>query len=58
MQPEFDGIEDHYLTLPAAVELETLSDRNIGLEEGVLTLREPELKARVFEPVISQVVSF
>ncbi|RUS19399.1 LOW QUALITY PROTEIN: hypothetical protein BC937DRAFT_87552, partial [Endogone sp. FLAS-F59071] len=57
IKPEFDGIEDHYLTLPAAVELEALSDKDIGLEEGVLALREPELKARVFEPVISQVLN-
>ncbi|RUO96982.1 hypothetical protein BC936DRAFT_141178 [Jimgerdemannia flammicorona] len=56
-QPEFDGLEDHFLTLPAAVDLDSLSDRNIGLEEGVLTLRATDLKAKVFEPVILQVLN-
>lgn len=57
IKPEFDGLEAHYLTLPASVELTSLTDPSVGLEEGVLTLSAAELKNDVFEPVISAVLT-
>lgn len=56
IKPEFDGFEDHFLQLPAAMGLGDLTDEEIGLENGVLHLPAEELRNEVFEPVIQQVL--
>ncbi|OZJ04227.1 hypothetical protein BZG36_02962 [Bifiguratus adelaidae] len=56
IKPEFDGMEDHYLQLPASVELADRNDENIGLEEGVLKLPADELNEQVFDPIVNQVL--
>ncbi|KAI9310610.1 hypothetical protein BX666DRAFT_2005317 [Dichotomocladium elegans] len=56
IKPEFDGVEDHFLELPASMGLGDLTDESIGLENGSLCLPANELRDQVFEPVIDQVL--
>ncbi|GAA5801684.1 hypothetical protein HPULCUR_007134 [Helicostylum pulchrum] len=56
VKPDFDGIEDHFLDLPASMGLGDLTDADIGLDNGSLCLPAEELKDFVFEPVIRQVL--
>lgn len=57
IKPQFDGVEDQFVTLPASMHLSTLTNTAIGLEEGVLCLTAAELKSEVFEPVIREVLA-
>ncbi|KAI9496191.1 hypothetical protein BDB00DRAFT_809414 [Zychaea mexicana] len=62
IKPEFDGIDDHYVTLPRSVELEdlpaSLRDYDDGsLDEGTIKLSADELKQQVFDPIIDKVLS-
>ncbi|RUS22480.1 hypothetical protein BC937DRAFT_88808 [Endogone sp. FLAS-F59071] len=57
IKPQFDGIEDQFLQLPAAMHLDSITNAAIGLEEGVLCLTGQELKTEVFEPVIRDVLT-
>ncbi|KAI8973362.1 hypothetical protein BDF20DRAFT_907002 [Mycotypha africana] len=57
IKPEFDGLDDHYLNLPAIVNLEDLMIDDCSLDEGTLVLRANELKEKVFEPIIQRVLS-
>ncbi|ORE03392.1 hypothetical protein BCV72DRAFT_32461 [Rhizopus microsporus var. microsporus] len=56
IKPDFDGVEDHFLDLPASMGLGDLSDPDIGLDNGSLCLPAEELRDYVFEPVIRQVL--
>ncbi|RUP50449.1 hypothetical protein BC936DRAFT_139040 [Jimgerdemannia flammicorona] len=57
IKPQFDGVDDQFLQLPAAMNLEELTNEAIGLEDGVLCLTAAELKSEVFEPVIRDVLT-
>ncbi|KAF9574657.1 hypothetical protein EC968_005887 [Mortierella alpina] len=56
VKPLFDGIEDQYVTMPAVPGRADLTDYDIGLEEGVLTLNAEEMRREVFDPVIDDVL--
>ena len=56
IKPDFDGVEDHFLDLPASMGLGDLTDADIGLDNGSLCLPADELTKYVFEPVIRQVL--
>ncbi|KAI9475768.1 MAG: hypothetical protein EXX96DRAFT_620246 [Benjaminiella poitrasii] len=56
IKPEFDGDEDQYLALPAALGIEGADDPDAGIEDGTLHIPCHELRQRVFEPVINQVI--
>ncbi|GAN09730.1 chaperone protein [Mucor ambiguus] len=56
IKPDFDGVEDHFLDLPASMGLGDLTDNDIGLDNGSLCLPADELREYVFEPVIRQVL--
>ena len=63
IKPEFDGVDDHYVTLPRSVELdelpESIHDYDDGcLDEGTIKLTAQELKQQVFDPVVDRVVSW
>jgi hypothetical protein len=57
IKPEFDGLDDQYLNLPAIVKLDLLCEPDPDcVDEGTLILRASELKEKVFEPVVKKVV--
>lgn len=56
VKPMFNGQEDVLMQIPQATGLEDLNDSEIGLEDGVLCVSVEEMKAEVFEPVISDVL--
>ncbi|KAF9376405.1 hypothetical protein CPB97_010825 [Podila verticillata] len=56
VKPMFNGEEDVLMQIPQATGLEDLNDPEIGLEDGVLCVSVEEMKAEVFEPVISDVL--
>ncbi|KAI8985093.1 hypothetical protein BDB01DRAFT_96694 [Pilobolus umbonatus] len=56
IKPEFDGIDDHYLLLPAAVKLDEICEEDVCLDEGALTLKAAELEQKVFQPVIQKIL--
>lgn len=57
IKPQFDGVEDQFISLPAAMNLDSLNNPNIGLEDGMLCITAAELKQEVFEPVIREVLA-
>ncbi|ORX56246.1 hypothetical protein DM01DRAFT_1334734 [Hesseltinella vesiculosa] len=57
IKPQFDGLEDQFITLPASMNLDSLTNPLIGLEDGVLCITAAELKQEVFEPVIKEVLA-
>lgn len=58
IKPEFDGLDDQYLNLPASVQLDQISDLDSdGVDEGTLIFRANELRERVFDPVVDKVVN-
>lgn len=56
IKPEFDGVDDHYVTLPRSIDLDALP-REEYLDEGTMKLSAEELKAKVFDPVVEKVAS-
>lgn len=56
IKPEFDGVDDHYVTLPRSINLDDLQHEEY-LDEGTIKLSAEELKSKVFDPVIDKVVS-
>lgn len=52
VKPLFDGIEDQYITMPAVPGRADLTDYDIGLEDGVLTVTAEEMRKEVFDPVV------
>ncbi|KAG0294870.1 hypothetical protein BGZ96_000281 [Linnemannia gamsii] len=58
IKPQFDGLEDQFLLLPANRCFEDLEDPEaIGIDDGYLVLTAVELKEHVFEPVVKDVLS-
>lgn len=57
IKPEFDGLDDQYITLPVSISLDDLNTDDDCLDEGTMALRADELKEKVFEPVVERVVS-
>ncbi|KAF8926393.1 hypothetical protein BGZ58_011224 [Dissophora ornata] len=56
VKPLFDGVEDQYITMPAVPGRADLTDYDIGLEDGVLTVTAEELRREVFDPVVDDVL--
>ncbi|KAG0269748.1 hypothetical protein DFQ27_002164 [Actinomortierella ambigua] len=56
VKPLFDGIEDQYLTMPAVPGRADLTDYEIGLEDGILTVSAEEMRREVFDPVVEDVL--
>jgi hypothetical protein len=58
IKPEFDGLDDQYLSLPVSINLNQLNTNNDNdcLDEGTMALRAEELKEKVFDPVVQRVV--
>ncbi|KAF7727820.1 hypothetical protein EC973_007051 [Apophysomyces ossiformis] len=59
IKPEFDGLEDQYLNLPASIALDEIdvAQTEYCVDDATLILRADELKQKVFEPVICKVIS-
>ncbi|KAF9912506.1 hypothetical protein EC991_010593 [Linnemannia zychae] len=58
IKPQFDGLEDQFLLLPANRCFEDFEDPEaIGIDDGYLVLTAAELKEKVFDPVIKDVLS-
>ncbi|KAG0263187.1 hypothetical protein BG011_009190 [Mortierella polycephala] len=53
-KPQFDGDEDSYISMPAAVA--NMVDLNIRLEDGLLAIFAQEMREIVFDPVVNQVL--
>ncbi|KAF9579223.1 Heat shock 70 kDa protein 12A, partial [Lunasporangiospora selenospora] len=56
VKPLFDGLEDQYIPLPAIPGRSDLTDYDIGLEDGVLTIKAEEMRRDVFDPVVDDVL--
>ncbi|KAF9365506.1 Heat shock 70 kDa protein 12A [Mortierella sp. NVP85] len=56
IKPLFDGTDDQYLTMPAVPGRAELTDYEIGLEDGVLTITAEEMRREVFDPVVDDVL--
>ncbi|KAF9574917.1 hypothetical protein EC968_004917 [Mortierella alpina] len=56
VKPLFDGVEDQYITMPAVPGRADLTDYDIGLEDGVLTVTAEEMRREVFDPVVDDVL--
>ncbi|KAI9315669.1 hypothetical protein BX666DRAFT_1878862 [Dichotomocladium elegans] len=60
IKPEFDGIDDQYVTLPRSVPLDRLDPRlneDNALDEGTIKLSASVLKEEIFDPVVNKVLS-
>ncbi|KAI9022755.1 hypothetical protein CLU79DRAFT_142414 [Phycomyces nitens] len=57
IKPQFDGFEDQFLSLPASINIGSINNSSIGLEEGMLCISAAELKQEVFNPVIDEILS-
>ncbi|KAI8387002.1 hypothetical protein BD560DRAFT_452538 [Blakeslea trispora] len=57
IKPEFDGLDDQYLSLSASIDLSQLNTEEDCLDEGTMVLRADELKQKIFEPVVQRVLS-
>ncbi|KAF9360729.1 hypothetical protein BGX26_008012 [Mortierella sp. AD094] len=53
-KPQFDGDEDSFITMPAAVA--NVVDVDMRLDEGLLTISAQEMRELVFDPVVNQVL--
>ncbi|KAF9585481.1 hypothetical protein BGW38_002171, partial [Lunasporangiospora selenospora] len=53
-KPQFDGDEDSFITMPAAVA--NLTDLDMRLEDGLLAISAQEMRELVFDPVVNQVL--
>ncbi|SAM03639.1 hypothetical protein [Absidia glauca] len=56
LKPSFDGTEDQYLELPMNAGLTEHTMPSIGLGDGMLRFSLEELKAKVYEPVVKEVL--
>ncbi|KAI9271872.1 hypothetical protein BDA99DRAFT_602595 [Phascolomyces articulosus] len=62
IKPAFDGLNDHYVTLPRSVALNDLptvlcaNDPGIS-EEGIIRFSSRELKENVFDPIVDKILS-
>ncbi|ORX60439.1 actin-like ATPase domain-containing protein [Hesseltinella vesiculosa] len=56
MKPDFDGTEEQYLDLPMNAGVVEHYLPAVGLQDGKLTFTVEELKQKVFEPVVKDVL--
>ncbi|KAI8342577.1 hypothetical protein BC941DRAFT_413166 [Chlamydoabsidia padenii] len=56
LKPSFDGTEEQYLQLPMNAGLTEHTMPSIGLRDGMLRFSLEELKAKVYEPVVMEVL--
>ncbi|KAI8096972.1 uncharacterized protein BX664DRAFT_325306 [Halteromyces radiatus] len=56
LKPSFDGTEDQYLELPMNAGLTEHTMQSIGLGDGMLRFTLEELKTKVYEPVVRDVL--
>ncbi|KAL1927813.1 hypothetical protein VTP01DRAFT_3634 [Rhizomucor pusillus] len=56
MKPSFDGQDSLYLPVPMSLGLKEHTDPSIELDDGVLRFSAEDLKERVFEPVVKDVL--
>ncbi|KAF9437618.1 Heat shock 70 kDa protein 12A [Entomortierella beljakovae] len=57
LKPHFDGEEDQYLALPRSDCFDAIDNPGlIGIDGGFMCLKATELKEKVFEPVVKQVL--
>ncbi|KAG0165273.1 hypothetical protein DFQ30_008693 [Apophysomyces sp. BC1015] len=56
MKPSFDGTEEMFLPVPMSVGLMEHTDSSIGLSDGMLMFSVEEMKEKVFEPVVRDVI--
>ncbi|KAF9991742.1 hypothetical protein BGZ80_001587 [Entomortierella chlamydospora] len=56
VKPLFDGIEDQYIPMPPVPGRADLTDYDIGLEDGTLTVTAEEMRREVFDPVVDDVL--
>jgi hypothetical protein len=56
VKPLFDGIDDQFITMPAVPGRADMTDYDIGLEDGVLTVTAEEMRREVFDPVVDDVL--
>ncbi|KAG0300899.1 Heat shock 70 kDa protein 12A [Dissophora globulifera] len=56
VKPLFDGVEDQYINMPAVPGRADLTDYEMGLEDGVLTVTAEEMRREVFDPVVDDVL--
>ncbi|KAI7868964.1 hypothetical protein BDF14DRAFT_455426 [Spinellus fusiger] len=57
IKPQFDGVEDQYLSMPASMKLGSMTDSELGLDQGVLRLTAEELSRDIFDPVIDTILA-
>ncbi|ORZ28666.1 hypothetical protein BCR41DRAFT_298314 [Lobosporangium transversale] len=58
IKPQFDGLEEQFLQLPANKCFDELENPEaIGIDDGYMVLSALELKEHVFEPVVKDVLS-
>ncbi|KAI7877458.1 hypothetical protein K492DRAFT_150540 [Lichtheimia hyalospora FSU 10163] len=58
MKPEFDGTDDMFMPIPLTLGLTPeQTEESIGLDAGYLRFTVDELKERVFEPVVQDVLA-
>ncbi|KAF9346752.1 Heat shock 70 kDa protein 12A [Mortierella sp. AD094] len=56
VKPLFDGVEDQYIPMPPVPGRADLTDYDIGLEDGTLTVTAEEMRREVFDPVVNDVL--
>ena len=56
LKPSFDGSDALFMNLPMNLGITEPTDPSIGLDEGVLKFSVEELKEKVFEPVVRDVL--
>ncbi|KAG0243097.1 Heat shock 70 kDa protein 12A [Actinomortierella wolfii] len=57
LKPHFDGSNEIYLELPLDLQVYHIKDpETIGIDEGVMLFEASELKEKVFDPVVKQVL--
>ncbi|KAI7852215.1 hypothetical protein BDC45DRAFT_513724 [Circinella umbellata] len=57
LKPSFDGTDDLFMNLPMNLGTTEHTNPDIGLDEGVLRFSVTELKEKVFEPVVQEVLA-
>ncbi|KAF9579466.1 hypothetical protein BGW38_004259 [Lunasporangiospora selenospora] len=58
IKPQFDGVDDHFLPLPAKSCFEDIPDPEaLGIDDGCMILRADELRDKVFEPVVRDILA-
>ncbi|KAL1924594.1 uncharacterized protein VTP21DRAFT_4248 [Calcarisporiella thermophila] len=56
VKPNFDGEEDQFMHMPAAMGFGDITIEEAGIEAGIMRLTAEELRNEVYEPVVQQVL--